>query len=125
VGVEVVALVADHHQLAGLVGREQERRAEPPQQRGEVRRVASAQWAGVFHLGNGRVRRRAGRGTLVSQDFLQRPFRRRLASARPRSCLARRGFSASLACSYSCRSQCSLSVATLLDGGQDARDLAH
>jgi hypothetical protein len=28
VGVEVVSLVADHHELAGLVGGDQERRAE-------------------------------------------------------------------------------------------------
>ena len=38
-GVQVVALLANHHQLARLVGRHQQRRAELPQQRGEVRRV--------------------------------------------------------------------------------------
>ena len=35
VGVEVVPLVADQHELAGLVGGDQERRAELPQQRGK------------------------------------------------------------------------------------------
>ena len=50
-GVEVVALVADHHELAGLVGGDQQRRAELPQQRGEVRRVGGLQRAGVFRLG--------------------------------------------------------------------------
>ena len=39
VGVEAVPLVADHHQLAGLVGGHQERGAELAQERGEVRRV--------------------------------------------------------------------------------------
>ena len=51
VGVEVVPLVADHHELAGLVGGDQQRRAELPQQRGEVRRVDGPQRRRVLRLG--------------------------------------------------------------------------
>ena len=43
VGVEVVPFVADQDQLAGLIGGDQERTAELPQQGGEVRRVDGAQ----------------------------------------------------------------------------------
>ena len=43
VGVEVAPLVADEHELAGLIGGHQERRAELPQERGEVRRVDGPQ----------------------------------------------------------------------------------
>ena len=60
VGVEVVPLVADHHELAGLVGGDQQRRAELPQQRGEVRRVDGPQRRRVFRLGGFKVQRRFG-----------------------------------------------------------------
>ena len=43
VGVEVVPLVADHHQLARLVGRDQERGAQAAEQRREVGRVDGPQ----------------------------------------------------------------------------------
>src|SRR5207253_925393 len=69
VGVEVVALVADHHELAGLVGGDQQRRAQLPQQRGEIRGVGGPQRPGIFHLGGSRGRRRAGGCTLLSHVF--------------------------------------------------------
>ena len=62
VGVEVVPLVADHHELAGLVGGDQERRAELPQERGEVRRVDGPQRRRVLRLGAVSVQRRFGGG---------------------------------------------------------------
>ena len=46
VGVEVVALVADHHELAGLVGGDQQRDAPLAEQAGEVRRVGGAERLG-------------------------------------------------------------------------------
>ena len=55
VGVEVVPLVADHHQLAGLVGRHQQRGAELPQQAGEVRRVDGPQRLRLRRPGPGRI----------------------------------------------------------------------
>ena len=55
VGVEVVPLVADHHELAGLVGGDQERRAELPQERGEVRRVDRPQRRRVVRAWGGQV----------------------------------------------------------------------
>ena len=60
VGVEVVPLVADHHQLAGLVGGDQQRRAELPQQRREVRRVDGPQRRRVFRLGRLEIQRGFG-----------------------------------------------------------------
>ena len=51
VGVEVVPLVADHHELAGLVGGDQQRRAELPQKRGEVWRVDRPQRHAFFNRG--------------------------------------------------------------------------
>ena len=66
VGVEVVPLVADHHELAGLVGGDQQRRAELPQQRGEVRRVDGPQ--------RPRVLRRGRRGQPWRAQERSRPF---------------------------------------------------
>jgi hypothetical protein len=60
VGVEVVPLVADHHQLAGLVGGDHERRAKLPQERGEVRSVDRPQRRRVFRLGAARLQGRSG-----------------------------------------------------------------
>jgi hypothetical protein len=53
VGVEVVALIADDHELAGLIGGNQQRHTQLSQQHGKVRRVDSAQR---------RIRGRAGEG---------------------------------------------------------------
>jgi hypothetical protein len=50
VGIEVVPLVADQHQLAGLVGGHQQRGAEPAQEAGEVRRVDGPQRGRVLRL---------------------------------------------------------------------------
>ena len=70
VGVEVVPLVADHHELAGLVGGDQQRRAELPQERGEVRRVDGPQGC-CLSVGLGVVgcRRQFGGGSRHRQDF--------------------------------------------------------
>jgi hypothetical protein len=43
VGVEVVPLIADQHQLTGLIGGQQQRRAELTQQAGEIGRVDGPQ----------------------------------------------------------------------------------
>ena len=69
VGVEVVPLVADQHELAGLVRGDQERRTELPQQRGEVRRVDRPQRRRALHLGAVNVQRRCGRGTRCRHRF--------------------------------------------------------
>ncbi len=55
----MVALVADHHELAGLVGGDQQRAPSCRKQRGEVRRVGGPQRPGGIRLGNGRIRRQA------------------------------------------------------------------
>jgi hypothetical protein len=60
VGVEMVPLVADQHELSGLVGGDQQRRAELPQKRGEVRRVHGPQRRRGFGLGEFRVQHRFG-----------------------------------------------------------------
>ena len=89
VGVEVVPLVADHHELAGLVGGDQQRRAELPQQRGEVRRVDGPQRRRVFRLGAVGVRRRRVPGIFGRHQHL-RCDKAHLASHHRRSELAAR-----------------------------------
>jgi len=69
-GVELVPLVTDHQQLAGLVGGDEERRAQAPQQRGEIRCVSGHERPGALRPGEGRIQRQADRGALVSQVFL-------------------------------------------------------
>ncbi len=62
VGVEVIPLVADQHELAGLVGGDQERRTKLPQERGEVRRVDGPQQRRSLRLRAVRGQRRSGGG---------------------------------------------------------------
>ena len=69
VRVEVVPLIPDQHELAGLVGGDQERRAELPQQRGEVGRVDRPQGGRILHLGAVKVQRRCGGGTRCRHGF--------------------------------------------------------
>ena len=68
-GVEVVPLVADHHELAGLVGGDQERRAELPQERGEVRRVDGLEWCRILDFDGVEVWHYCDGGTCLSHDF--------------------------------------------------------
>src|SRR4051794_25733520 len=63
-GIEMVSLVADHDQLAGLVGGDQQRRAELPQQGGKVRRVGGVQRAWVSRVVAGGDRSRASGSSL-------------------------------------------------------------
>jgi hypothetical protein len=66
VGVEVIPLIANQHEPARLVSRDQERRAELPQQRREVAGVDGAQGLGVYcggrPIGRGRVEVNFGEG---------------------------------------------------------------
>src|SRR5262245_55049449 len=55
----MVPLVADQHELAGLIGGDQQRCPQLPQERGEVRRVDGAQGR-VFLRGKARLRPLAG-----------------------------------------------------------------
>ena len=73
VGVEAAPLVADHHELAGLIGGDQQRRAELPQQGGEVRRMCGAQRSRVLRSGEGRIRPWAGRGIWRAHERMIAP----------------------------------------------------
>ncbi len=53
VGIEVVSLIAHHHEFAGLVGGDQERGVELPQEGREVHRVNGTQRLGLGSLGLG------------------------------------------------------------------------
>jgi hypothetical protein len=99
VGVEVLALVADHHELAGLVGRDQERRAHLPQQHTEVRRVGGPQRPRVLRLGDGRVRV-AGLGARILHPtiLLNRVHHRPIGSGLRGHAFSPRNFGSSLPC---------------------------
>ena len=58
-GVEVVPFLTDKNELAGLVSRDQKRRTELPQERGEVGRVDRPQRRRFLNLESVRVQHRS------------------------------------------------------------------
>ncbi len=76
VDVEVVPFIADQHELARLIGGDQKRWAELPQERGEVRRVDCPQRRRVVRLGGVGPERRFGGGKQVLSWLLTPHVRR-------------------------------------------------